>query len=65
VTVQLSKSDLEIIRVAAGDLDGAGVARLEVGVISRLTKALDSGVIEAVTKNTLRAAITAELGKDK
>jgi hypothetical protein len=63
--IQLSKQDLAQIRASAGDLDGAGVAELEVRVFARLQKALDSGLIEGVTKNTLRAAITAELAAGK
>jgi hypothetical protein len=65
MTVQLSKGDIAMIRSAAGDLDGAGVARLEAGVISRLTKMIERGEIRYVSKNTLRAAITSELNKGK
>jgi hypothetical protein len=63
MTIQLSKSDLEMIRTAAGDLDAAGVQALEAGVISRLTKMIERGEIRYVSKNTLRAAITSELNK--
>jgi hypothetical protein len=65
MTITLSKEDVAMINASAGDLDTAGVEALKAAVISRLQKAIDSGVIATVTKNHVRAAVTAELGKDK
>ena len=65
MTIQLSKDDLAIIRHAGGELDGAGVAQLEVAVIARLQKQLDSGEIKQVTAPNVRAAATAELSAGK
>jgi hypothetical protein len=63
--IELTTSEREMIRSSAGDLDTAGVAALEAAVVARLTKAIDSGVVREVTKNILRAAITAELPAGK
>ena len=65
MTIQLTKSDLEMIRIAAGDLDQAGFQALVDGVRSRLQKMNDRGEIKHVTANNVRAAVTAELAKDK
>jgi hypothetical protein len=59
--IELTKDDLAMIRAGAGDLDTAGVQALQAGVISRLQKAIERGEISQVTKNNVRAAITAEL----
>jgi hypothetical protein len=63
--MNLSKSDKVMIRLAAGGLNGAEVANLEDKVAARLQADLNAGVIKAVTRNHLRAAITAELSKGK
>jgi hypothetical protein len=65
VTIELTKEDLTMIRASAGDLDGAGVQALITGVVARLEKAIDSGVVTAITKNTIRAATTAQLNAGK
>jgi hypothetical protein len=54
-----------MIRHAAAGLNGSEITNLENKVAERLQADLDAGVIKAVTRNHLRAAITAELSKGK
>jgi hypothetical protein len=63
MSIELTKSDIEMI--SAGDLDGPGVEALKAGVIARLTNLIESGVVDAISRNHVRAAVTAELAKDK
>ncbi|UGY23566.1 hypothetical protein HU675_0037355 [Bradyrhizobium septentrionale] len=63
--IELSKSDKAMIRAAAGDLDTAGVQNLEARVAARLTELVDSGVVSVITRNHIRAAITASFSEGR
>jgi hypothetical protein len=60
-----NKDDRAMVREAARGLNGAGAANFETAVIARLQAALDSGVIHAISKNHVRAAITVEVSRGK
>jgi hypothetical protein len=63
--MNFSKADKAMIRHAAAGLNGSEIANLENKVAARLQADLDAGVMRAVTKNHLRAAITGELSRGK
>lgn len=63
MSYNLTKGDREMIRAAGGTLDGAGMAVLEAGVTERLSALVDSGVVQGITRNHIRAAVTQELSK--
>jgi len=61
----LSDRDKQMIRHASGDLNGAAVTNLQNAVAARLQADLDAGLIKAVTRNHVRAAVTKELSRGK
>ena len=61
--LNLSKNDKAMIREAAAGLNSSEVVNLQNRVAARLQADLDAGVIKAVTKNHLRAAIELSRGK--
>jgi len=65
MTIQLDKNDLAMIHASGHGLDTAGMQALEAGVIARLTKLIESGVVDAISRNHVRSAITAELNRGK
>jgi hypothetical protein len=65
MSITLSKEDLSMIRASGHGLDTAGMQQLEASVISRLEKLLDDGTVTSITRNNVRAAITAELSAGK
>ncbi|WP_027528017.1 hypothetical protein [Bradyrhizobium sp. Ec3.3] len=65
MSYSLSDADKQMIRHAAGNLNGSQVTTLQTAVAARLQADLDAGKIKAVTRNHLRAACTAELSKGK
>jgi hypothetical protein len=65
LSYNLSDADRELIRHAAGSMNGAAAANFESAVVARLQELLDSGVVHAITKNHVRAACSAQLAVGK
>jgi hypothetical protein len=61
----LNKDERAMVREAARGMNGAEAANFESEVIARLQQLLDSGVINHITKNHIRAACTIELTRGK
>jgi hypothetical protein len=61
----LNKDERAMVREAVRGTNGADAANSERGVIARLQELLDSGVIQKITKNHIRAACTTELARGK
>jgi hypothetical protein len=61
----LSKQDRAMIRESARGMNGAAAANFESAIIARCQELLDNDVVQQITKNHVRAAITAELAASK